>query len=89
MGETLENNGLSVDHINVEEAKKSNNGVKSHKCNKCEFACFWASDLKRHSKIHSEEKSNKCNLRDSASSQAANLRTHLKIHSEEKSNKCN
>ena len=84
MGETLENNDLSVDPINVEETKKSNNGVKSHKCNQCEFACFWASDLKIHSKIHSEEKSNKCNLCDFICTDMSSLRAHMKRHSGEK-----
>ena len=52
MGETLENNDLSVDYINVEEAKKSNNGVKSHKCNQCEFAFSDSSNFRRHLKRH-------------------------------------
>ena len=68
--------------------KNTDNVIKSHKCNQCNFASSHTGDLGRHLKTHSGEKSNKCNQCDFASSQAGDLGRHLKTHSGEKSNKC-
>ena len=40
---------------------KRHSGLKSHKCNQCDYAFSQAGDLKRHLKMHSGEKTNKCN----------------------------
>ena len=68
---------------------KTHCGEKWNECNQCDFASFWASNLRTHLKTHSGEKPNKCNQCDYASYRAGHLRTHLKMHSGEKSNKCN
>ena len=68
---------------------KTHSGEKSNKCNQCDYASYWAGDLKTHRKMHNGENSNKCNQCDYVSFQAGNLRTHLKTHSGEKLNKCN
>ena len=60
-------------------------GLKTNKCNHCDFASSWAVNLKKHLTTHVREKSNKCNQCDFASFQAGDLITH----SGEKSHKCN
>ena len=60
--------------------KKTDNVIKSKKCNQCEYASSRAGDLRKHLKTHSGEKSNKCNQCDYAFSQAGHLRRHLKTH---------
>ena len=54
------------------------NGEKSKKCSQCNYASFWAGDLRAHLKMHSGEKSNKCKQCDFASSYASALRRHFK-----------
>ena len=89
MDKNLENCDLSKHNENIKAPKKvTKTGMKSHKCNQCDFATYKAGNLRIHSKMHSGEKPIKCNQCDYASSWAHNLRTHLKIHSREKSNKC-
>ena len=69
------------------------------KCNQCDFASFYAGDLKKHLVRHSGERSNKCNQCDFAlfmqviaetfhTSYASNLQKHFKMYNGEKSNKC-
>ena len=90
MDQNLETYDFGLKDANVEILKKiTDNVIKSHKCNQCEYASSHAGNLRQHLKTHSGEKSNKCNQCDFATSQAGNLRTHLKTHSGEKSNKCN
>ena len=36
-------------------------GLKSNKCNQCDFMSSYASALRKHLKTHTGEKSNKCN----------------------------
>ena len=81
MEETFENENLSLKDSLV---KKTNNAIKSNKCNQCDFASSHTGHLREHFKTHSGEKPNKCNQCDYASSQAGNLRTHLKTHNGEK-----
>ena len=64
--------------------KNTNNVVRSNKCNQCDYASSYASNLRMHLKTHSGEKSNKCNQWDFASAHARSLRLHLKTHSGEK-----
>ena len=73
--------GESIVNADVPFKNTNNEGVKSNKCNQCNFVSFWAGNLRTHLKTHSGEKSNKCNQCDFASLQASNLRTHLKTHS--------
>ena len=40
--------------------KKTDNAIKSNKCNQCDHASSHAGSLRRHRKIHSGEKSNRC-----------------------------
>ena len=40
---------------------KTHNGIKSNKCNQCDFASSRAELLRGHLKTHSGEKPNKCN----------------------------
>ena len=67
---------------------KTLTGEKSNKCNSWGFASSYASDLKRHLKIHSGGKPNNCNQCKYAFSQASNLTTHLITHSGENPHNC-
>ena len=71
----FENENLSLKDSLV---KKTNNAIKSNKCNQCDSN---AGHLREHFKTHRVEKSNKCNQCDFTSSQAGTLRTHLKTRS--------
>ena len=82
MDQDLTDNDFSED---VPFRNTNNEGVKSNKCNQCNFASSQLGDLRKHMKIHSGEKSNKCNQCDYVSSQADNLRRHLRTHTVEKS----
>ena len=86
MEQTLENYEFGLDWEILK--KKTDNVMKSDKCNLCDYASSQA-DFSRHLKTHSGEKPKKCNQCDYASFKAINLRRHLKTHSGEKSNKCN
>ena len=86
MEETFENENLSLKDSLV---KKTNNTIKSNKCNQCGYASSEAGNLRRHLKAHSGEQLNKCNQCNYASPHAFDLRRHLKTHSGEKPNKCN
>ena len=68
--------------------KNTDNVIKSHKCNQCDYASSHAGHLRTHLKKHSGEKSNKCNQCDYATNYASALKIHLKAHSGEKSNEC-
>ena len=85
MEQNCQNYGLKGEEI---LKKKTDNAIKSNKCNQCDYASSRAGHLKTHLKTHSGEKSNKCNQCDFASSEAGNLRRHLKTHSGEKLNNC-
>ena len=67
--------------------KNTDNLIKPHKCNQCNYESSHKGHLRTHLEMHSGEKSNKCNQCDFASSQAGNMRGHLKTHSGEKLNK--
>ena len=85
----MENDDFVLKGANINILKKATeNVIKSKKCYRCDYASFWAGDLKKHLIMHSGEKSNKCSQCDYASSEAVNLRKHLITHSGEKSNKC-
>ena len=68
---------------------KIHTGVKSHKCNQCDYASYQSGQLSRHLKIHSGEKSNKCNQCDYACSDPSSFRVHLRKHTDQKTHKCN
>ena len=61
--------------------KNTDNVIKSHKCNQCNYTSAQACHLRHHLKTHSGEKPNKCNQCDYASSQKSTLRRHLLTHS--------
>ena len=86
MEQNLENYDFGLKYANV---KNTDNAIKSHKCNQCDYASSNAGHLRTHLKAHNGEKSKKCNQCDYASSQAGNLKAHLKTHSGERSYKCN
>ena len=87
MEQNLENHDFGLKDANVKILKKdTDNVIKSHKCNQCDYASSRADVLRKHIKIHSEEKSNKCNQCEFACSDPSSLRRHLKTHDEEKSN---
>ena len=82
MEQNLENYYFGLKDAYVKILKKNtNNVIKSHACNQCDYASSRASHLRIHLKKHSGEKSNKCNQCDFASSYESSLRTHLKTHS--------
>ena len=82
MEQTLEHYDFGLKDGKIPK-KKTDNVIKSKKCNQCEYASSRAGDLRKHLKTHSGEKPNKCNQCDFASSRAGNLRRHLKMHSGE------
>ena len=41
--------------------KKTDNAIKSNKCNQCDYSSSQTGHLRTHLKTHSGEKSNKCN----------------------------
>ena len=85
MEQPLENFDFSLKDANVKILKKrTDNAIKSNKCNQCDYASSQAGNLRSHLKTHSGEKSNKCNQCNYASSEAGALRRHLITHSEEK-----
>ena len=58
--EQMENYDLVLKGANVKILKKkTDNVIKSNKCNQCNYASFRAGDLRQHLKTHSGEKSNK------------------------------
>ena len=63
-------------------------GKKSINCNKCDYACYRAPDLRKHLMINSEEKPHKCNQCENTFALKDSLKIHLKCHSGEKSFKC-
>ena len=89
MDQDLKDEDFSESGFNVDIPLRNTNieGENSNKCNQCNYASFWAGDLRKHLKTHSGEKSNKCNQCNYASSQAGTLKKQLKTQKEEKSNK--
>ena len=84
MEASLENYDWNIKDGNMESlVKKTPKAIMSNECKQCDDESSQASNLRRHSRTHSEEKSNKCNQCDFISSQASNLRRHLKTHSDE------
>ena len=84
MKQHIENHDFGLKDANVKILKEeTNNVIKSHKCNQCEYASSRADHFNNHLKTHSGEKPNKCYQCDYASSQAGDLRTHLIMHSRE------
>ena len=83
MEPNLENYDFGLQDSNV-KIRSTDNAIKSHKCNQCDYASSNAGHLRTHLKAHNGEKSKKCNQCDYASSQAGNLRRHLKTHRGEK-----
>ena len=73
MGQTCQNYGSGVVCEEIQK-KKTDNAIKSNKCNQCEFASSQADVLRRHLRAHSEEKPRKCNQCDFSSSKAGNFR---------------
>ena len=90
MEQTLENYGFRLKDADVKILEqKTDNVIKSNKCNQCEYASSRADHLRKHLKRHSGEKSNRCNQCDFACVDPSSLKSHLKTHSGLKSNKCN
>ena len=83
MEKSCQNYDFSLNDEEIQK-KKTDNAIKSNKCNQCKYASSWASNLNKHLKVNNGEKPNKCNQCDYASSQAGNLRTHLKSQTNEK-----
>ena len=84
----FENHNVDENNVRIKPPKivrKKDQDKRSNKCNQCDFASSYASNLRAHLKTHGGEKSNKCNQCNFAST----LRDHMKIHSGEKPNKCN
>ena len=78
MEQTLEHYDLGSKDVNVENIKKkTNNAMKSNKCDQCDSAISHAGNLRRHMRTHSGKRLNKCSQCNYASSQASDLRTHL------------
>ena len=71
MEQIIENHGFENANVEILK-KKTNNIIKSHKCNQCDYASSHTGNLRTHLKMHSGEKPNKCNQCDYA---AGNLRT--------------
>ena len=85
----MENYNLGLKDANSKILKKTaQHGIKSHKCNQCDYASSHAGHLaiRAHLKMRSGEKSNKCNQCDYISFEASNLRRHLEMHCGEKFN---
>ena len=63
MDQNLIDDDFSESGVNVDVPFRNTNleGVKSNKCNQCNFVSFWAGNLRTHLKTHSGEKPNKCN----------------------------
>merc|ERR1712243_308799 len=56
---------------------KLHSGEKSNKCNQCDYASSFASDLRTHLKRHSGEKSNKCIQCNKSFNRAEHLISHM------------
>ena len=60
MEQTLKNYDFGLKDANLKILKKNtDNVIKSHKCNQCNYASSRAGDLRRHLKTHGGEKLNK------------------------------
>ena len=57
MEQTLEHYDFGLKDGKIPK-EKTDNVIKSKKCNQCEYASFRAGHLRRHLKTHSGEKSN-------------------------------
>ena len=82
----MENYDFVLEGGSVKIPKKTDNVIKSNKCNQCNYASSRAGNLRKHLKTHSGEKSNKCNQCGFTSAEEGALRKRLKTHSE---NECN
>ncbi len=51
-----------------------------HECDQCGKTFLWASNLKKHLKVHSKEKPHSCSLCGKSFSRLQNLKRHQKIH---------
>ena len=91
MEQNLENYYFGLKDAYVKILKKNtNNVIKSHACNQCDYASSRASHLRIHLKKHSGEKSNKCNQCGYESCYANYLRRHLLLKAQwRKVKKCN
>ena len=49
-------------NVGVPLRNANNEGGKPNKCKQCNYASFWAGDLRKHLKTHSGEKSNNCDF---------------------------
>ena len=79
MENSLENYELALRNASSKiQKKRTDNFIKSNKCNKCDYASSQIGHLNRHLKTHTGEKPNKCNQCDFATSQAGTLRNLLK-----------
>ena len=56
--------------------KKTNNGIRSKKCNRCDYASAHKTNFMNHLRVHTGEKPNKCDQCDYASIRVDQLRNH-------------
>ena len=85
MDQNLNLDGRHFDDIITETSF----GIRSSKCNQCNYTSDNLSSLKRHQKTHTGEKRYKCDQCDYSSYQGGQLRRHQKTHNGEKRYTCN
>ena len=76
MDQDLIDDDISKSGVNVDVPLRNTNneGEKSNKCNQCDYASSYPSNLRKHFKTHSVVKSNKCNQCNYASVYASALK---------------
>ncbi|GFY50572.1 hypothetical protein TNIN_376331 [Trichonephila inaurata madagascariensis] len=67
---------------------RNNQDIKIYSCNQCSYATVYASNLKKHTMIHTGVRPYKCNECDQAFAKIYYLQRHLLIHTGEKPFKC-